>query len=82
MRPLKKTIDDAGGVLAVATACGKTPRAIYKWLVAGCLPRTEYTGETEYAKKIAELAGAKGKPFDPDWLLSEAHPAKALGCVS
>ncbi|WP_285435600.1 hypothetical protein [Pseudomonas sp. fls2-241-R2A-110] len=78
MRPLKKSIDDAGGVPAVALACGKTPRAIYKWLVAGSLPRTEYTGETQYANKIAELAAARGKPFEADWLLAEAHPKKSV----
>ncbi|PIB60717.1 hypothetical protein WLF14_18845 [Pseudomonas fluorescens] len=77
MRPLKKTIDDAGGVPAVAQACGKTPRAIYKWLAADAMPRTEYTGETKYAKKICELATARGKPFDTAWLLSEAHPNKS-----
>ena len=77
MRPLKKTIDDAGGVPTVAQACGKTPRAIYKWLSADALPRTEYTGETKYAKKICELATARGKPFDTAWLLSEAHPNKS-----
>jgi len=74
MRPLKKSIDDAGGVPAVALACGKTPRAIYKWLVADALPRTEYTGETQYAKNIAKLAAANGKPFEAEWLLAEAHP--------
>ncbi|MBI6563294.1 hypothetical protein YA0745_12120 [Pseudomonas synxantha] len=77
MRPLKKSIDDAGGVPAVALACGKTPRAIYKWLVADALPRTEYTGETQYAKKISDLAASKGKPFDSAWLLAEAHPKKS-----
>ncbi|MEX2901340.1 hypothetical protein AB3967_08420 [Pseudomonas rhodesiae] len=77
MSPLKKSIDDAGGVPVVALACGKSPRAIYKWLTADCLPRTEYTGETDYSKKIADLAAAKGKPFDPAWLLIEAHPKKS-----
>lgn len=77
MRPLKKSIDDAGGVPAVALACGKSPRAVYKWLTADCLPRTEYTGETHYAERIAVLAAANGKPFNASWLLSEAHPKKS-----
>lgn len=33
-------------VPVVAKACGRTPRAIYKWINSGCLPRTDYTGET------------------------------------
>ncbi|WP_339500180.1 hypothetical protein [Pseudomonas silesiensis] len=77
MRPLKKSIDDAGGVPVVALACEKSPRAVYKWLTADCLPRTEYTGETRYAERIAALAAANGKPFEPSWLLAEAHPKKA-----
>ena len=76
MSPLKKSIDDAGGVPVVALACGKTPRAVYKWLTAECLPRTEYTGETRYAERISALASANGKPFDASWLLAEAHPKK------
>jgi hypothetical protein len=78
MGPLKKSIDDAGGVPVVALACGKSPRAVYKWLSAECLPRTEYTGETRYAERIAALAAARGKPFEPSWLLAEAHPGKSV----
>lgn len=77
MSTLKQCIDDAGGVAPVAKACGKTPRAIYKWLTAESLPRTEYTHETDYAARIAELAASNGKPFDPAWLLAEASPKKS-----
>lgn len=76
MTPLKKSIEDAGGVPEVAVACQVSPRAVYKWLSAESLPRTEYTGETDYAKRIAALAASKGKPFDAAWLLAEAHPGK------
>jgi len=77
MQALKKAIDDAGGVAAVALACGKTPRAVYKWLHAGCLPRTEYTGETAYAEEIATLARARGTIVEAQRLLSETSPAKS-----
>lgn len=77
MQALKKAIEDAGGAAAVALACGKTPRAVYKWLSAGCLPRTEYTGETKYAERIAALAKANGKSFKASRLLSETAPTKS-----
>jgi hypothetical protein len=32
-----------------------TPWACNKWLRKGRLPRTEYTGETEYAKALEQL---------------------------
>ena len=76
MKVLKKAIDDAGGVFAVSIACEKTPRAVYKWLASGCLPRTEYTGETCYAEKIAELAKTNGKPFKAKRLLADIAPVK------
>lgn len=77
MSILKKCIDDAGGVAPVAEACGKSPRAIYKWLAAESLPRTEYTRETNYARRIAELATSNGRAFDAEWLLAEAAPKKS-----
>lgn len=46
-------------VPVVAKACERTPRAIYKWINSGCLPRTDYTGETEYASKIAAVSGGQ-----------------------
>lgn len=76
MSTLKQCIDDAGGVVPVAEACGKTPRAIYKWLAADSLPRTEYTQETNYAARIADLAASNGRPFDTALLLAAAAPKK------
>lgn len=43
-------------VPVVAKACGRTPRAIYKWINSGCLPRTDYTGETGYRSYILRHA--------------------------
>lgn len=43
------------GVLRALQAQGielKTPWAVNKWLRAGRLPRTDYTGETQYAKAL------------------------------
>ncbi|HHZ8330841.1 TPA: hypothetical protein ACWMBB_006645 [Pseudomonas aeruginosa] len=77
MSNLKQSIADAGGVTAVALACGLSPRAIYKWISAGSMPRTEYTGETDYAKKIARLAKANGHQIDASELRRSASPKKS-----
>lgn len=69
MNVLKDSIDRIPGkVPAAANACGVTVRAVYKWIDRGLLPRTEYTGETDYA---AKLAAASGGAFSGDWLKSE-----------
>lgn len=57
--PIKEAVNHCGGVFAVATACGLSQRAIYKWISRRCLPRTEYTGETEYADVLAEISNGK-----------------------
>ncbi|WP_247178408.1 helix-turn-helix transcriptional regulator, partial [Escherichia coli] len=52
----QKTLEDViktVRVAVVADVCGVSQRAIYKWMDNGKLPRTEYTGETNYAEKIA-----------------------------
>jgi len=46
-------------VSVVASACGLTPKAIYKWIDRGTLPRTDFTGETDYAVRIASASGGK-----------------------
>lgn len=57
--PLAKVFELLGGpsgVLKALRAQGvktvTTPWAVNKWLRAGRLPRTEYTGETSYAKAL------------------------------
>ena len=69
MSILKQSIDRIPGkVPAAAKACGVSVRAVYKWIDRGMLPRTEYTGETDYAYR---LAAASGGAFSGDWLKSE-----------
>lgn len=49
---LSKAID-LKGVVAIAKACGVSHQAVRKWERRGRLPRTEWTGETNYAERIA-----------------------------
>ena len=45
------------GLTKVAQACEVTPSAVHKWQTRNRLPRTEWTGETNYAVRIAALHG-------------------------
>lgn len=45
------------GLSELARGLGVTYQAIRKWESAGRLPRTEWTGETCYAEKIAAMTG-------------------------
>ena len=56
MSVLRESIDQAEGVAKASAACGVSQRAIYKWLAAETLPRTEYTGEINYAARLAAAA--------------------------
>ena len=73
MSALKKSISLVGGASKASAICGISQRAIYKWMSAGCLPRTEYSGETRYAHLLAEASAGK---FSAEWLLSESLPKK------
>lgn len=75
MSVLKDSIDKVGGVTKAASACGVSPRAVYKWLTAETLPRTDYTGETHYARSLADASGGQ---FTAEWLLAEAAPKKMV----
>lgn len=72
---LRDAVDAAGGPAAAADGCGISPRGIYKWLERGRFPRTEYTGETHYASKLAAMAAERGRPFDAAALLEKLRRA-------
>ena len=55
---IKKAVVCVGGVSAAARLCGVSSRAINKWIAAGKLPRTDFTGETRYAERLA--SGSNG----------------------
>jgi len=77
MNAVQNAIESAGGAIAAAAACGVSRQSVDKWVAKGCLPRTEYTGETSYANTLAILAQSNGKPFDEAWLLACASPKKS-----
>lgn len=55
MNSLRELFEKAGGIDASAKACGISSRALYKWASRNSLPRTEYTGETNYSEALAGL---------------------------
>ncbi len=52
--PLTAAIESVG-LASLAKELGVTYQAIRKWEAAGRLPRTEWTGETDYASTISRL---------------------------
>jgi hypothetical protein len=59
-------LDIRAPIKVASDACGVTTRTVHNWIKNGCLPRTEYTGETHYAEA---LAAASGGLFTAAWLL-------------
>ena len=56
--PISRAVDIVG-LSTMAKVLGVTYPAIRKWEAAGRLPRTEWTGETDYAAKIESACGGK-----------------------
>lgn len=75
MNAISQAVEQAGGAIAAAKICGVRRQAVDKWVSRGSLPRTEYTGETDYAHR---LAGAAAGKFTAEWLLAEAAPKKSV----
>lgn len=73
MNAITIAVEKVGGPVAAAKACEIRRQAVDKWLVKGTLPRTDYTGETNYAER---LAAASDGQFTAAWLLAEAAPKK------
>lgn len=62
-------VNYVGGPVQAARLCGRSRQAVDKWVMNGRLPRTEYTGETCYAEK---LAAASEGAFTAEWLLAQS----------
>ncbi|CDG90084.1 hypothetical protein [Xenorhabdus bovienii] len=75
MNPIEIAIQAVGGRATAAKICGRSRVAIHKWIQNGCLPRTEYTGKTNYSRKLAEHSNGK---LSEEWLLREANPDREL----
>ena len=73
MSTLKEIIHDAGGVSVVALALKLSERTIYKWIAKNSLPRSEYTEESSYSLKLADMC----KKFNRAEILSIGNPRKS-----
>lgn len=73
-KPLLYAVNSAGGPVQAARACSVSRQAVDKWIANGYLPRTDYTGETDYARRLSEAAASRGVVFTATWLLTAAAP--------
>lgn len=75
--PLAKVVRAIPGKqIGAGRACGVTPAVIGRWIRQQHLPRTEYTGETNYAEALSKATGGR---YSKKWILAEAHPLKIKG---
>jgi hypothetical protein len=75
--PLARVVRAIPGKQAGAgAACGVSTAQVGNWIKQKHLPRTEYTGETKYAKALADATNGR---FTEEWILEEAHPLKVKG---
>ena len=75
MNPIKHAFDMIGGRTKAAHLLGKSYMAMSKMEKRGVLPRTEYTGETNYAQILANHSNGL---FTAEWLLNVANPNKQI----
>ena len=73
---LASVVRKIGGQVKTGEACGVTAAVVGRWIKQQHLPRTDYTGETDYAGVLAE---ASGFLFSRDEILRECNPANVKG---
>jgi hypothetical protein len=72
--PLRAAIEHVG-LTALARALSVTHQAVRKWEAAGRPPRTEWTGETDYAGTVEQLtADRDGGPITRAMWLATPWP--------
>jgi len=57
---MKKQLDELiskHGYAKIGRICGVSPQSVREWRARGRLPRTEWTGDTQYCKKIHAATG-------------------------
>jgi hypothetical protein len=75
MNPIKYAFNAVGGRSRAANLLDRSYMAMSKMEQRGVLPRTEYTGETNYAQVLADNSNGL---FTAEWLLDAANPNKDL----
>ncbi|WP_111749722.1 MULTISPECIES: Cro/CI family transcriptional regulator [Glaesserella] len=71
MTSLTEIINSFGSVLKAAEYLNVSHSAVHRWLKAEALPRTEWTGETNYAERLSQALGGK---LSKEEILKIAHP--------
>lgn len=71
MNPVQQAISAAGGRTKASALLGISYVAIRKMAEKGVLPRTDYTGETNYAEILASNSNGT---ITREWLLDVANP--------
>lgn len=74
--PLAQVVREIGGQVKAGEACGVTAAVIGRWIKQQHLPRTDYTGETDYAGALSKATEGK---FSREWILEQSNPVNVKG---
>ncbi|WP_347460975.1 hypothetical protein ABEF79_05945 [Acinetobacter sp. ANC 7454] len=74
--PLARVVRAVGGQVKAGDACGVSAAIVGRWIRQKHLPRTEYTGETDYATALANASQGR---FTKEWILEECNPVNVKG---